>query len=151
MNSLILAFKRFRFARTFFQRSGERITSKRTPAVSHSELDGSGSFLRSRYRLLRRIRLVAVIGLAPLTICILMWSAWPRTHAANFISTQSGSWGNSNTWGGAGVPGAGDDVTISAGTTVTEDGNQACANLTVNGTLDMTNDFLFFQGTTFSH
>ena len=74
-----------------------------------------------------------------------------HVHAVTFTSTQSGSWGSSATWGGAGVPGAGDNVIISNGNTVTEDGNRTCADLSVNGTLDMTNNLLFFQGTTFTN
>ncbi|MDA3883024.1 MAG: hypothetical protein PF481_07050 [Bacteroidales bacterium] len=34
------------------------------------------------------------------------------SFAATFTSSQSGDWNNSATWGGAGVPGAGDDVVI---------------------------------------
>src|SRR5437016_14455717 len=71
--------------------------------------------------------------------------------AATFTSTQSGSWGSTTTWGGAGVPGCGDAVIISSGNTVTEDGNQCSGDLTVNGTLDMTNDYFFFYGTTFAN
>jgi hypothetical protein len=71
--------------------------------------------------------------------------------SATFTSTQSGSWGNAATWGGAGVPGAADNVIISAGHTVTEDGDRTCSDLTVNGTLNMTNNFLFFQGAAFTN
>lgn len=38
--------------------------------------------------------------------------------AANFTSVISGSWHDINTWGGAGVPSIGDNVTISAGNNV---------------------------------
>ena len=60
-------------------------------------------------------------------------------NAANFTSTQSGSWGSPATWGGAGIPGAADDVTIATGTTVTLDQNRTSNNLTINngGTLDL--------------
>src|SRR5580765_941768 len=95
-------------------------------------------------------RTLAVICLTSLVLVTAIWKA-QRTHAANFTSTQSGSWGNSATWGGAGVPGAGDNVIISVGHTVTEDANRTCGDLTVNGTLDMTNGFLFFQGSTFTN
>ena len=73
------------------------------------------------------------------------------TIAGTFASTQSGSWNSAATWGGAGVPGCADTVTISGGTTVTEDASQCSGDLTVNGTLDMTNDFFFFEGTTFTN
>ncbi|PZR72514.1 MAG: hypothetical protein DLM73_13065, partial [Chthoniobacterales bacterium] len=78
--------------------------------------------------------------------------AWAgHVHAANFASTQSGSWGNAATWGGAGIPGAGDNVTISLGTTVQLDTTRFTGDLTVNGTLDMFNNYLEFQGTTFTN
>jgi uncharacterized repeat protein (TIGR01451 family) len=39
--------------------------------------------------------------------------------AASYTSTQSGNWNSTATWGGAGVPGSGDDVTITSNHTVT--------------------------------
>lgn len=42
---------------------------------------------------------------------------------AAYTSTTSGNWTQSATWGGAGVPGDGDTVTIATGTTVTVDQN----------------------------
>ncbi len=59
---------------------------------------------------------------------------------ASFTSSQSGLWSSSSTWGGAGVPGNGDTVTIQSGHTVTFDVDQSSfasglAGLTVNGTL----------------
>ncbi|MFN2624137.1 MAG: hypothetical protein ABR611_14970, partial [Chthoniobacterales bacterium] len=78
--------------------------------------------------------------------------AWAgQVQAGNFASTQSGSWGNAATWGGAGVPGCADTVTISLGHTVTLDTTRCSADLTINGTLDMFNTFLEFQGTTFTN
>ncbi len=61
------------------------------------------------------------------------------TYAANFTSTQSGSWNNPATWGGGGFPGCGDDVTIANGHIVTLDFDRCANNLTINpgGTLDM--------------
>ena len=61
-------------------------------------------------------------------------------RAATFTSTQSGNWGATATWGGGGgVPGCGDSVVISSGTTVVEDQNECTGDLTVSGTLDMAN------------
>ncbi len=56
---------------------------------------------------------------SPLTLTIAAVSlfivgAYPAI-AGTFASTQSGSWGSAATWGGAGVPGCGDTVTISGG------------------------------------
>jgi hypothetical protein len=57
----------------------------------------------------------------------------------DFTSTQSGSWGNAATWGGAGIPGTADNVTIANGHIVTLDNTRSCNNLTINvgGTLDL--------------
>ena len=59
---------------------------------------------------------------------------------ATFTSTQTGLWNNAATWGGAGIPGAGDDVTIGAGTIVTVDAAAASGKLTINGELDINNN-----------
>lgn len=64
---------------------------------------------------------------------------------ASFTSSQSGLWSSASTWGGAGVPGNGDTVTIQSGHTVTFDVDQSgfssgLAGLTVNGTLRFKED-----------
>lgn len=64
---------------------------------------------------------------------------------ASFTSSQSGLWSSASTWGGAGVPGNGDTVTIASGHTVTFDVDQSSfasglAGLTVNGTLKFKED-----------
>ncbi|QGH71187.1 hypothetical protein [Methanobacterium virus PhiF1] len=64
---------------------------------------------------------------------------------ASFTSSQSGLWSSASTWGGAGVPGNGDTVTIASGHTVTFDVDQSgfasgLAGLTVNGTLQFKED-----------
>ena len=59
-------------------------------------------------------------------------------HHFAFTNTQSGNWDNAATWGGSGTPGAGDDVVIIAGTTVTVNtGLAASHDITINagGTL----------------
>lgn len=60
-----------------------------------------------------------------------------RTDAASFTSQTSGDWSSTGTWGGSGVPGQADSVTIAAGTTVHVDGTRSCSTLTVSdkGTL----------------
>lgn len=40
-------------------------------------------------------------------------------HATAYTSTQSGNWNTASTWGGAGVPGNNDTITVIDGTTVT--------------------------------
>lgn len=58
--------------------------------------------------------------------------------AAVFSSSQSGNWNVSATWGGAGVPGASDEVVISVGHTVNLVTNTSINGAaTINGTLDM--------------
>ncbi len=54
------------------------------------------------------------------TVSLFIIGAHP-TIAGTFASTQSGSWGSAATWGGAGVPGCGDTVTVSSGTTVSRE------------------------------
>lgn len=51
-------------------------------------------------------------------------------NAATFSCTGNGDWSSSATWGGSGIPGAGDDVVIKNGATVTVDvSNAECANI----------------------
>ena len=75
------------------------------------------------------------------------FSKWLKVSEANmaaFTSVTSGSWGNPVTWGGAGVPGPDDSVTISTNTSVTLDSTTWARNLTINyaGQLDLNgNDF----------
>ncbi len=63
------------------------------------------------------------------------WKSIETTTLAICTSTGSGLWSNSSTWSCGAVPGAGDDVIIAAGTTVTIDAAAQCLNITVNGTL----------------
>lgn len=51
------------------------------------------------------------------------------SYATDFTATQTGNWTDVATWGGAGVPGANDNVNT-AGFTITIAENVACANLT---------------------
>ena len=50
--------------------------------------------------------------------------------ATNYTSSQAGDWSNSATWGGAGVPAQGDNVTIAHAITVNS--NTSVTNATVN-------------------
>lgn len=52
---------------------------------------------------------------------------------ASFTSHQSGDWSIPTTWGGSGVPGSGDTVTVTAGTTVTVSTPQSALSITVGG------------------
>jgi hypothetical protein len=61
-------------------------------------------------------------------------------HFATFTSSQNGSWNDINTWGGAGIPGAGDDVVIDADNIVTVDAGAQVRNITINGQLDINNN-----------
>jgi len=54
-----------------------------------------------------------------LFIFIALYFSIFTAHAAVFTSSQNGNWNVSATWGGAGVPGASDEVVIRAGDTVT--------------------------------
>ncbi len=64
---------------------------------------------------------------------------------ASYTATQDGLWSQASTWGGSGVPGNGDTVTIPAGRTVTFDVDQSSfasglAGLTVDGVLSWKTD-----------
>ncbi len=52
-----------------------------------------------------------------------------------YTSVGSGNWNDDNTWSGAGIPVAGDAVTIQGGHTVTLTADAACTSATINGTL----------------
>lgn len=63
----------------------------------------------------------------------------------SYTATQDGLWSQASTWGGSGVPGNGDTVTIPAGRTVTFDVDQSSfasglAGLTVDGVLSWKTD-----------
>jgi fibronectin-binding autotransporter adhesin len=68
--------------------------------------------------------------------------------AASFSSSTSGNWTSAATWGGAGVPTAGDSVTINNAHTVTLTANTSIADLTVSsgGTLDQSSFTLTVTG-----
>ncbi len=51
--------------------------------------------------------------------------------AASFTSSQSGNWNDNLTWGGAGVPGSGDDVTITANCAVTVSDTRVAHSVTL--------------------
>jgi len=74
-----------------------------------------------------------------------------HVYAVNAASVQSGDWENTATWDCGCVPGAGDNITISNGTTVKVNGTHHTGNVTVNGTLDTHNQFFEFEGTTFAN
>lgn len=106
-------------------------------SFSHRSLEAKIMKTDSQFRRLLRL---------PTLFIAVMWSG--QLYATTFISTQSGNWSNPATWGGAGFPGCGDTVIVSGGTTVTEDATNCSGDLTVNGVLDMANNFLDFEGTT---
>src|SRR5689334_21519508 len=54
-------------------------------------------------------------------------------YFATYTSSQNGSWNHPLTWGGAGIPGAGDDVVIDADNIVTIDAGSQVRNILVNG------------------
>src|SRR6185295_3029030 len=66
---------------------------------------------------------------------------YSSNHFLTYTSTLNGSWNNAATWGGAGIPGPGDDVIIDADNIVTIDAAGAQArNILINGELDINNN-----------
>jgi hypothetical protein len=75
----------------------------------------------------------------------------------NYCAVENGNWDNASTWstifggiGGAGVPGANDNVVIGNGVNVTVNVNTSCNNLTIEptATLTSTNHSFSVNGTT---
>lgn len=59
------------------------------------------------------------------------------SHAVNRVSITSGNWASAGTWSPAGIPAAGDNITIAATHIITMNDNPgSCLSLTVNGTAD---------------
>jgi hypothetical protein len=80
----------------------------------------------------------------------------PKSHV-NYCAVEDGNWDNAATWstiyggiGGAGVPGANDNVVIGNGINVTVNVNSACNNLTIEpkATLTCTNHTFSVNGKT---
>lgn len=86
-----------------------------------------------------------------LSIALIAFGWSGHVRAATVSSVQSGDWENTATWDCGCVPGAGDNITISTGTTVKENATHFTGNVTVNGTLDTNNQFFEFEGTTFAN
>jgi hypothetical protein len=52
-------------------------------------------------------------------------------YSANYTAVLSGNWNSVTTWLPSGIPGAGDNVTIPSGLTVTLNANAQCADITI--------------------
>src|ERR1043166_3426872 len=86
-------------------------------------------------------------------VCLFLAAVAPL-HAATYSSTQTGNWSSASTWGGAGVPGAGDSATVNGGHVVTLDTSVTVATLTLSGgqitgtnSLNVTTAFNWNSGT----
>ncbi|HYE06353.1 MAG TPA: autotransporter-associated beta strand repeat-containing protein [Planctomycetota bacterium] len=62
----------------------------------------------------------------------------PSILAADYASSGSGNWDDSATWGGVGVPVAGDNVAIAAHAIAFNSADRACATLTFTGSGSIT-------------
>jgi hypothetical protein len=71
---------------------------------------------------------------ASMVLTVLCVVSSTDASATTFTSSGSGNWNLSGTWGGAGVPAAGDSVIISAGHTVNLVGATTITGVTVNAT-----------------
>jgi hypothetical protein len=57
-----------------------------------------------------------------------------QANATSYTSIATGDWATSTTWSPNGVPGAGDDVIIQGGYTVTLTSNQSCGSIIIGNT-----------------
>lgn len=71
------------------------------------------------------LRYYLLIGLL-----FLLLSIGNIVKGASFTAIQNGNWDNPATWGGSGIPGIGDDITISAGVIVSMNVNGTCRSIT---------------------
>jgi uncharacterized repeat protein (TIGR01451 family) len=77
--------------------------------------------------------MLRAIGVRGFAVWALLLSAVPA-FAVSFTSTQSGDWSDTQTWGGAGVPGTGDDVTITSSHIVTVSDARIALTVTLDST-----------------
>ena len=70
--------------------------------------------------------------------------------AANYTASVSGNWNSAATWGGAGIPGAGDAVTISSAITVTVPSGYtaSCTSIAINANTTTTVNGIAFADNT---
>ncbi|MBP7849977.1 MAG: T9SS type A sorting domain-containing protein [Lentimicrobiaceae bacterium] len=72
------------------------------------------------------------LAMALLLVSFLLFSGMQPLFALSYTSSGSGDWNNAATWGGSGVPVAGDDVTIASNHAITVTANAACASIVFN-------------------
>ncbi len=80
-------------------------------------------------------------------LCIFCLGWTFNSFAASFSSTQNGNWNVAATWGGAGIPGDGDDVTISHDVTITVNqiigtGSGSAISINNSGTLSVNQNII---------
>lgn len=95
------------------------------------------------------------IHITMVLLCIL--AANQFAYSATRTASVTGNWSNTNTWGGAAAPVAGDDVVINSGITVTVDGTNACSSISITGgtsngiTISGTNSLTVTNGITYNN
>ena len=77
---------------------------------------------------------------APFLLLFLFLFQNIQSNAQITSTAAGGPWSSTTTWVGGVVPVAGNNVVIAAGSTVTVTAAAACTNLTINGTLTMSNN-----------
>jgi hypothetical protein len=72
------------------------------------------------------------------TLALVLLLAATAVNAQSRVAVADGNWNNIATWGGASIPGSGDDVTINNGVMVQMTANATCKSITIGATDDIT-------------
>jgi hypothetical protein len=75
-----------------------------------------------------------------ITIALIICCRFGSIAQLNINSVSSGNWNNAATWSSLSIPTASDNVTITAGMSVTTNSNSCCNNLTINSNATLAGD-----------
>jgi len=105
---------------------------------------GAGSKIKRKFGAIWQVFL-AVMLLLSLGLVIAIHTSTPVLAATITSTASGGAWTSTSTWVGAVVPGPNDNVIIVSGATVTTGAaNRTCGDLTINGTLTISNTYVVY-------